>query len=149
MRRQNRICIGLWVAMAALAALMACQRHTESPLLLKSPAPTDTPLPVSFAPVQRLLTDNCTQAQCHNLQFLAGQLSLLPDGSRGNLVGVKSMQKPGAVLVVPHDPQSSYLLDKLLGKSGIRGSRMPIGRAYLDREQELLIWTWIADGALR
>ena len=37
----------------------------------------------------------------------------LVDDPYGALVGVMSRQKPGAILVVPGDPDASYLIHKL------------------------------------
>jgi hypothetical protein len=64
------------------------------------------------------------------------------------LVNVPSRLRPGAVLVVPGDPQSSYLIRKLEGRD-INGVRMPFnGPPYLTDGQILVIRRWIENGAL-
>ena len=63
------------------------------------------------------------------------------------LVDVASTAKDGAVLVVPGDPEGSYLVQKLEGAAGIEGDKMPQnGELEADRLQ--LIEDWIAAGAL-
>jgi hypothetical protein len=49
--------------------------------------------------------------------------------------------------VNPGDPESSYIVWKIEGRSGIVGARMPLGLAPLSDEQIAAIRGWIADGA--
>jgi len=49
-------------------------------------------------------------------------------------------------LVVPGDPDASYVIHKLEGRE-ICGLRMPRGRTPLTTEQIATIRTWIAEGA--
>jgi hypothetical protein len=66
----------------------------------------------------------------------------------GNRVNVRSRLKAGAVLVVPGDPDASYLVQKLEGRSDISGRRMPYdGPPYLTGGQVLVIRRWIQSGA--
>jgi hypothetical protein len=61
---------------------------------------------------------------------------------------VASNGKPGAVRVIPGDPENSYLVQKLEGHSGIVGQRMPrTGGPYLTEGQMQIIRRWIARGA--
>ena len=56
--------------------------------------------------------------------------------------------KPGAIRVIPGDPDNSYLIQKLEGTTGIAGRRMPFnGPPYLSDGQILIIRRWIALGA--
>jgi hypothetical protein len=65
------------------------------------------------------------------------------------LVNVPSRERPGAVLVVPGDPESSYLIRKLEGRD-INGVRMPFNTPpYLTDGQILVIRRWIETGAPR
>src|SRR5262245_11981039 len=51
---------------------------------------------------------------------------LLTEGQSFNsLVGHSSVNKAGAVNVIPGDPDNSYLIQKLEGRGGIVGLRMP------------------------
>jgi hypothetical protein len=62
-------------------------------------------------------------------------------------VGASSRLKPGAVLVVPGDPENSYLVHKLEGRADIAGLRMPrIGPPLTDGQIQI-IEAWIAQGA--
>ena len=53
----------------------------------------------------------------------------------------------GAVRVIPSDPENSYLIHKLEGRSTIAGVRMPLGGPYLETGQILVIRRWIEIGA--
>jgi mono/diheme cytochrome c family protein len=63
------------------------------------------------------------------------------------LVNAPSARNPGATLVVPGDPDASYLVHKLEGAADIVGARMPLGGPYLTDGQISIIRTWIARGA--
>ncbi|MFN2447312.1 MAG: hypothetical protein ABR606_17220 [Vicinamibacterales bacterium] len=90
----------------------------------------------------------CTQ--CHNTagaQFAAG-LNLVEGQSFQNLVGRNSVNKAGAVRVIPGNPDGSYLLHKLEGRSDIVGQRMPrTGGPFLTDGQIAVIRRWIERGA--
>ena len=78
----------------------------------------------------------------------AGNLNLAGDPYAA-LVDVPSAQRPGAVLVIPGDPESSYLVRKLEGRD-INGLRMPRnGPPYLTDGQITVIRRWIEIGAPR
>ncbi len=85
---------------------------------------------------------------CHNAngaRFTAG-LSLVEGVSYQSLVGVPSSAKAGAIRVVAGDPESSYLLNKVLG-TDIVGDRMPRLGPYLTIGQISIIRRWIELGA--
>lgn len=134
----------------ALILILCVLAYRERNALLpprERPKPTLSPDVGSFAPVSEILITNCAISLCHDPESRAGQLVLSSGQSHGNLVNVKSSQKPGAKLVVPKAPQHSYLLAKIRGEKGIKGSRMPIGRPPLLPEQEKAIEEWIIAGA--
>jgi hypothetical protein len=88
----------------------------------------------------------CTN--CHNaIGSRFNFLDLSPAVSYNNLVNVASRQRPGAVRVVPEDPDSSYLIHKLEGGPNIAGVRMPLNGPYLTEGQILVIRRWIETGA--
>ncbi len=75
-------------------------------------------------------------------------MNLLPESSYAALVNVASRAKPGATLVIPGNPDSSYLVHKLEGVSGITGGRMPRnGPPFLAEGQLTIIRRWIELGA--
>jgi hypothetical protein len=113
----------------------------------------------TFSSIQREIFDTtdasgrvaCTQ--CHttaggrNLASVAG-LNLTSGVSYSNLVSVSSSRRPGAVRVVPGDPENSYLIHKLEGRSDIVGERMPrTSGPFLTQGQIQVIKRWIAIGA--
>ena len=89
----------------------------------------------------------CTQ--CHNaIGRLFNGLDLSPAVAYANLVNRPSVGKAGAIRVVPGDPENSYLIHKLEGRSDIVGVRMPqIGPPYLTDGQISVIERWIELGA--
>jgi hypothetical protein len=89
----------------------------------------------------------CTQ--CHNaVGSRFNGLDLSPAVSYSNLVNVASRGRVGAVRVIPGDPENSYLIHKLEGRSTIAGVRMPLNGPYLTSGQVLVIRRWIETGAL-
>ena len=89
--------------------------------------------------------------QCHTDQGRTASgpgLVLLEGRSYQNLVGRPSVGKPGAVFVVPGDPDNSYMVKKLEGHADIAGQRMPRGNGpYLTVGQMTVIRRWILEGA--
>jgi hypothetical protein len=90
----------------------------------------------------------CTQCHSDQGRVPTGGLVLLEGRSYQSLVGVASSGKPGAMRVVPGDPDRSYIVHKLEGASDIVGVRMPRGNGpFLTQGQMLVIRRWIAEGA--
>jgi len=88
--------------------------------------------------------------QCHTnvgRTPLAGLL-LVEGQSFQSLVNQASRAKPGAVFVVPGDPDNSYLIQKLEGSPTITGARMPRNAGpFLTAGQISIIRRWIQLGA--
>ena len=79
----------------------------------------------------------------------AGNLVLLEGRSYNNLVGRSSTGEGGATLVIPNDPDNSYIVHKLEGQADIAGQRMPRGSGpFLTEGQIVVIRRWIELGAL-
>jgi hypothetical protein len=90
----------------------------------------------------------CTQCHSDAGRAAAGNLVLLEGRSHASLVNVESRQKAGATLVIPGDPEGSYLLHKLEGRSDIVGQRMPRTTGpFLTDGQIRIIRRWIEQGA--
>jgi len=80
----------------------------------------------------------------------AGGLNLTHDVAYDQLVNVVSPRKAGAMRVLPGDPNSSYMIQKLEGASGIVGVRMPFnGPPYLTEGQMSIVRRWVEIGAPR
>ncbi len=93
-----------------------------------------------------VFTPICTQ--CHTGAAAPLGLALDSGVARQNLVGITSVEVPGLLRVNPGNPDSSYIVWKIEGRSGIQGGRMPLGLQPLSAEQIAAIRGWIAAGAL-
>jgi hypothetical protein len=97
-------------------------------------------------------TDSAGRQACTNCHTDAGRtppagMVLRSGVAYSNLVGAASSGKPGAIRVIPGDPENSYLIHKLEGRPGIVGTPMPRGNALLSAGQILVIRRWIELGA--
>ena len=118
------------------------------------PTPNLTP---SFASIQRDVFEAADSSgrpacsSCHNPNggaFRSVGLDLSTSGSYDSLVGVASRQK-GLPRVTPGDPENSYLIHKLEGRTDIIGNRMPTRGPYLSEGQIAILRRWIQLGAKR
>jgi len=106
----------------------------------------NTPLTADFQSIQEhIFTPICTK--CHIGAGAPQGLQLDADHSYMLLVGVASTEQPTVMRVAPGDPDSSYIIRKLEGASGISGERMPLGGPYLDQATIDVIRQWITAGA--
>jgi hypothetical protein len=131
--------------------LAACDEKLSE---FAGPTPNLTP---TFSAIQRDIfsaTDSAGRVACtgcHNAQNarVAANLNLADGTSYGQLVNVASSNKPGAIRVIPGDPENSYLIHKIEGRPGIVGQRMPrTNGPFLTDGQVAIIRRWIAEGAL-
>ncbi len=94
----------------------------------------------------------CSTAGCHTgggvaLPSIMNLTSA--QASFDSLVNIASLEVPGAIRVLPGDPDNSYLIHKIEGTAAV-GDRMPAGSPDpLDPAVIADIRQWIADGALR
>ena len=146
----RRSLFALTLCAASLVGTAGCDEKLAD---VAGPTPGLAP---TFTSIQREIfqsTDSsgrvaCTQ--CHTTQGRtpAANMSLLPEVAYQNLINVASIQKPGAIRVIPGDPENSYLVHKLEGRSDIVGQRMPrTSGPFLTEGQMLIIRRWIAQGA--
>ena len=98
----------------------------------------------TFSSIQRDIFNSTDSAgrractACHNapVHRSAGNLNLSDATSYAALVSVASRNKPGAIRVIPGDPDGSYIIQKIEGAPGIVGERMPrTGGPYLTPNQ--------------
>jgi len=85
--------------------------------------------------------------QCHSGATAPRGLRLDAANSYALLVGVASSEEPGLLRVDPHNPNNSYIIQKLEGTAGT-GERMPAGLPPLTQAQIDVIRQWITDGAV-
>ena len=137
-----------WVLLVLLSA--GCDEKLSS---ITGPTPDLAP---NLASIQRTIfsaSDSSSRLACigcHSDQGRnpASNLVLLDGRSYSQLVGRASVGKPGATLVIPGDPDNSYLVKKLEGTADIVGLRMPRNNGpFLSEGQMLVIRKWIQDGA--
>ena len=104
------------------------------------------PLLPTFSSIQaNIFTPICEQ--CHAGATAPRGLRLDAANSYALLVGVASSEQPGLRRVDPHNPNSSYLIQKLEGTAAT-GERMPAGLPPLSQAEIDVIRQWITDGAL-
>ena len=147
MKRVHRI----WLVLPLSLALSACDEKLST---LAGPTPSLEP---TFASVQANVfeaTDSAGRPACTNCHTSTGRnpsggLNLNHDVAYDQLVNAPSARKPGAIRVIPGDPDNSYIIHKIEGASDIVGVRMPQRGPYLTDGQVLIIRRWIAIGAPR
>lgn len=99
----------------------------------------------TFADVQSEVLAGCAFSSCHG----SGTGGLTLDGTsadHGRLVDAESAAAPGETLVIPGDPDGSYLVKKLEGADGIVGDPMPQSAPLADDKLQL-VRDWIEAGA--
>ena len=97
----------------------------------------------TFTSIQEeILNKSCAFSGCHVSGSVNPNLS---GNSYVNIVSKKS--STGMDYIKPNDPNNSYLLQKIIGSSGINGSRMPRNSSPLSQEKINVITEWINDGA--
>lgn len=143
-------CVRIVVVLIMLTAAGACDEKLRD---LTGPSPDLQP---TFASIQREIfqsTDLAGRTACVSCHTNVGRnpaagLNLTEGTAYNSLVNVPSTAKPGAIRVIPGDPENSYLIHKLEGRSGIVGLRMPRNNGpFLTDGQMLVIKRWIAIGA--
>ncbi len=141
----------LFVCVLPLATLVACDEKLED---LAGPTPN---LTTSFASIQRDIfaaPDSSGRPACTTCHVAGGGAAATglflndPGVAHASLVGRESRLKPGETLVIPGDPDNSYLVRKLEGGPNINGLRMPRTTGpFLTEGQMIVIRRWIKDGA--
>jgi Planctomycete cytochrome C len=147
----SRILSSMFLGLVCISSA-ACDEKLSS---VTGPTPNLEP---TFASIQSDIfqtTDSsgrmpCVQCHTSTGRNPSGGLDLNPSGAFDQLVNIAVRGKPGAVRVIPGDPDNSYLVQKLEGAPSIVGRRMPInGPPYLTDGQVRIVRRWIAIGAPR
>ncbi len=107
---------------------------------------SSAPLGPTLAGIQdNIFTPICTQ--CHTGAAAPLGLALDEGVAFQNLVSVSSIEVPEMSRVEPGNPEASYIIWKLEGRSGIVGVQMPFGLPPLSAEQIAAVRGWIQAGA--
>jgi hypothetical protein len=143
---------------ASILTLLSCLSFVGCDQKLSTLAGPTPSLEPTFSSVQSQIfetTDTAGRQACINCHTNVGRnpsagLNLTHAVAYDQIVNVPSSRKPGAIRVIPGDPENSYLVHKLEGRAGIVGARMPSGGPpYLTDGQILILKRWIALGAPR
>lgn len=131
-------------ALTMCAVVSAACGGSSSPTSPTPSTPSAPALSPTFSSINsQIFASRCYQ--CHGTNRREQNLDLQNNGY-ANLVNRASTQT-SLQLVVPGNPDQSYLLHKVDGRAGISGQRMPLGQAVLSAEQIAAIRTWIQNGA--
>jgi hypothetical protein len=110
-----------------------------------------TVLPPSLSLIQQaIFGPKCAMSGCHvgGSNQLPGSMNLsTKDSTYADIVNIFSQERPTLLRVKPGDPDSSYVIWKIEGRSGIFGGRMPLVGDTLMQNEVDLIKTWIQEGA--
>lgn len=141
----------LVVCVLPLVTLVACDEKLED---LTGPTPNLSP---SFVSIQRDIfaaPDSSGRPACITCHIAGGAAAGTglflndPATAYASLVGRGSRLKPGETLVIPGDPDGSYIVRKLEGGPNINGLRMPRTTGpFLTEGQMIVIRRWIKEGA--
>ena len=93
--------------------------------------------------VASIFKKNCSVAGCHQGQYPKKKLNLEPDKFFNAIVDVPSLEVDSLKLVDTKNPESSYLLNKVKGETGIVGNRMPDDAPPLKEEEIEIIENWL------
>ena len=148
----HRRVLCLTLLIAATAAFAACDEKLSS---IAGPTPNLEP---TFASLQSEIFENpdiagrvaCIGCHTSTGRVPAGGLNLNHDVAYDSLVNIASRLKPGAIRVIPGEPDNSYIVQKVEGRLGIVGLRMPFsGPPFLSDGQILIFKRWFELGAPR
>ena len=144
--------LGSVLLVFACVTAAACDQKLSS---LGGPTPNLEP---TFSSVQSQIfetTDVAGRQACVNCHTNVGRnpsggMNLAHAVAYDQIVNVPSTRKPGAIRVIPGNPERSYLVHKIEGLPDIVGLRMPFsGPPFLTDGQILILKRWIELGAPR
>jgi uncharacterized protein (TIGR03118 family) len=100
-----------------------------------------------------IFTPICSTCHNGNGTSLPGVQNLTAGNTFASVVNVTSLELPPVVRIKPNDVENSYLIQKILGATGIVGGRMPLGcgttsNPCLDQATIDKVKAWVNQGAL-
>ena len=143
--------LAITLVLTSIVAAIGCSSGTNTTAPTTSATSTTSTTSssgVSYSNnIQPLFNSYCVV--CHQGAGQGG-LTLEPNKSYSNLVGVQSTETSTELRVKAGAPDQSYLLAKLNGtqvQAGGSGAQMPYGAAPLPQAQISLMQQWISQGA--
>jgi len=141
--------VGPLLATLVLAALLAGCGESGSPVTTTSAAATANcpaaALDASWGCIQdQVFTPKCIV--CHSGPAAPNGMRLDAANSRGDTLGVPSVEVPALLRIQVASSTLSYLVQKLEGTAAV-GGRMPLGGPYLSATEIGVIKKWIDAGA--
>jgi mono/diheme cytochrome c family protein len=103
------------------------------------------PAPTLKVVQSEVFAASCNFSSCHRAAGAGGLNLEAPTAAK--LVNVKAVGAPSLVLVVPGQPEASYLYLKLTQATPAAGAQMPSNGDALSAERLALVHDWIAAGA--
>ena len=139
----NKLMLRYTACCLILVGLTVC----SDSIIESTPSIDENKEPIIAAPTftniqENILNKSCAFSGCHSAGSVNPNLS---DNAFQNIVNKQS--STGTNYITPNDPANSYLLQKVIGASGINGSRMPLNNSALSQENIDAITEWINDGA--
>ena len=140
--------LAITLVLTSIVAAVGCSSGTNTTAPTTSTTSSTSSSGVSYSNnIQPLFNSYCVV--CHQGAGQGG-LTLEPNKSYSNLVGVQSTETSTELRVKAGAPDQSYLLAKLNGtqvQAGGSGAQMPYGAAPLPQAQISLMQQWISQGA--
>ncbi len=136
--------------LVASGLVSACSPGTGEGLDSNGNPITSSTQPVAlrsdFVSIQaNVFTSNCALSGCHTGASAPLGLQLDEANSFVNIFDQPSSEDPGSILIIPGDPDNSYLVRKI---EGTAGSRMPKDLPALSPQKIQAIREWVTNGAL-
>lgn len=91
----------------------------------------------------QIMDKNCSLSGCHQGNSPPKGLNLEKDQFLDSVLNVPSQEVPSLKLVDTENPEKSYLLMKIKGSQGIKGTRMPAYSPPLSSEEIQTVQEWI------
>ena len=140
------------MVLAALVLLLAGCSGDDAPTTDGTGPTGDTGAPAAAPTFTRVNADlfrtSCALSGCHASAASGNGLALVEGEEYASLVDAPSLFAPGEVLVIPGDPDGSYVVKKITGAEGIEGDPMPPPFGTLDPRLLAELRAWIEAGAL-
>jgi hypothetical protein len=124
--------------------LVACSAAPSGEPNLSRDFDTSVCQPQTDSVQKTVFLPNCATIACHAGNEPAGSLDLASAGVEARLVGLPATECGAQTLVVPGNPDSSYLVQKIADAKPACGTRMPSSVAALSEGDLQCVRSWIA-----